>query len=201
MLAPSSTFWRRLTSAARSRMSDVRYRVSSRSSRRARSGTALPRSRPCRRRSAIHSQSRTSVFRPGTALMCWALTRSSSKRPSNRFQIGCQYTPVLSIATWVQPAAASQSAKASRSSVIVPKVRTAWRGRRPGRGVTRQATTVFLCTSSPQHRSYSASMAPPSEWQPDGAPTMYRFCCACFPAGSHRRWCRATPRSNWSAGS
>jgi hypothetical protein len=39
--------------------------------------------------------------------------------------IGFQYTPVLSIATWVAPCSASQSARASRSSVIVPKVRIA----------------------------------------------------------------------------
>ena len=47
---------------------------------------------------------------------------------SSRFQSGFQYTPVLSIATWVQPAASSQSASASRSAVIVPKVRISFAG-------------------------------------------------------------------------
>jgi hypothetical protein len=60
---------------------------------------------------------------------------------------------VLSIATWVQPFPASQSANASSSSVIVPKVRISFTGRPSGPGTTRQATTVRLWMSSPQHRS------------------------------------------------
>ena len=51
----------------------------SRRSRWGRGGMKLLRSKPCRRRSAIHSASLTSVLRPGTFLICWALTTSSSK--------------------------------------------------------------------------------------------------------------------------
>ena len=47
----------------------------------------------------------------------------------------------------------SQSAKASSSLVIVEKVRTAWPS-----GVMTQATTDFLCTSSPQHLSIMLSI-------------------------------------------
>ena len=74
---------------------------------------------------------------------------------------GFQYDPVLSIATWVQPAACSQSASFSRSRVIVLNVRTSRRGLPPIPGVSRHATTVFLCTSSPQHRSCTASTVIP----------------------------------------
>ena len=35
----------------------------------------------------------------------------------------------------------------------------------------------------------------------DAGGVMSRLEVACFPAGSHRRWCHATPRSNGSAGS
>src|SRR5581483_10570462 len=53
----------------------------------------LPRSRPCGNRSAIHSASRTSVLRPGPALICWALITRSSNAPSSRLYPGFQYTP------------------------------------------------------------------------------------------------------------
>src|SRR6266702_6826542 len=60
-------------------------------------------SRPCCNRSAIHSASLTSVFLPGTALICCALTTSTSKLLSSRLNTGFQYTPVASKATCVQP--------------------------------------------------------------------------------------------------
>ena len=47
-------------------------------------GMKLARNKPWRKRSAIHSASRTSVLRPGTALLCWALTTTSAKFPSSR---------------------------------------------------------------------------------------------------------------------
>jgi hypothetical protein len=37
---------------------------------------------------------------------------------------GFQYTPVDSMAAWVTPYSASQSARANKSAVMVPKVRT-----------------------------------------------------------------------------
>jgi hypothetical protein len=44
------------------------------------------------------------------------------------FHTGFQYTPVLSIATWVTCCSASQWAKARKSAVIAPKRRTILRG-------------------------------------------------------------------------
>jgi hypothetical protein len=119
----------------------------------------LARSSPWRSRSAIHSQSRTSVLRPGTFLMCCALTTSTSSVPSSRLYSGFQYTPVDSIATCVQPAATSQSTNASRSAVIVPNVRISLRGVAPAPGTIKQATIVFLCTSTPQQRVCTTSMS------------------------------------------
>lgn len=118
MLAPSSTLAMRFSSAARSRIRLVRYRVSSRSSRSGRSGTKLARSRPCRSRSAIHSASRMSVLRPGTALRWRALATSSSKLPSSTLYTGFPNEPVASMATRLTPASASQAHSASSSRVV-----------------------------------------------------------------------------------
>src|SRR5260221_11796701 len=73
--------------------------------------------------------------------------------------MGFQNTPVDSMATWVQPAAASQSLSANRSLVIVPKVRSCLVGVPSGPGTSRHATTVRLCTSRPPHRGKRISMA------------------------------------------
>src|SRR5437867_5000882 len=59
------------------------------------------------------------------------------------------------MATWVMPAAASQSASRSSSWVVVPKVAISLWGWPSGSGTIRQATTVFLCTSRPAQRGYS----------------------------------------------
>ena len=47
-------------------------------------GEKLPRSSPYRNRPAIHSASFTSVFRPGTALMCWAFITSNVKSKASK---------------------------------------------------------------------------------------------------------------------
>ena len=64
----------------------------------------------------------------------------------------------------------------------MPNVRISLAGRRPDPGTNTHATTVCLCTSSPQHRSYMMSMditsAQPAERR---CPLNHRFCCACFP--------------------
>ena len=57
------------------------------------------------------------------------------------------------MATSLTTCSLSQSAKASRSRVMAPKVRVS----RPS-GVMTQATTDFLCTSKPQHLSKMMSM-------------------------------------------
>ena len=63
------------------------------------------------------------VFRPGTAFICCALTTSTSKEPSHTLYTGFQSTSVDSMATCVHPAAWSQSSRASKSAVMVPKRR------------------------------------------------------------------------------
>src|SRR5215831_9026378 len=72
-------------------------------------GTKLAFSNPCSNKSAIHSASFTSVLRPGTFLMRWALATVSSKSPSRMAYTGFQYTPVDSMATCVQPSACNHS--------------------------------------------------------------------------------------------
>src|SRR5437899_2193143 len=89
-------------------------------------GTKLLRMRPWARRSAIQVASLTSLLRPGMLRLCIALARTSSKWPSSTCHTGFQYTPVDSMATWVQPCVASQSLSASSSGVVEPNVRTAW---------------------------------------------------------------------------
>ncbi len=106
-----------------------------------------------RSRSAIHSASLTSVFLPGTALMCWALRSHTSKLPSRILCTGRQNSPVLSMPTCVTPASASQSESSSNLPVVVPKVRVCLLPT-----PILQATTVFLCTSIPAHASNTTSM-------------------------------------------
>jgi hypothetical protein len=67
---------------------------------------------------------------------------------------GFQESPVLSMATGVQPHASRPSASARRAAVIVANVRVSCPA-----GVTTQATTVFLCTSKPAHRSSMTGIA------------------------------------------
>ncbi len=90
MPAPSSSLSVRLRSAARVPTSALRWRTSSRSTLTSGGGTKLARTSPCRTRSAIHSASFTSVLRPGTALMWWALPTMSVKAPSRAAWTGCQ---------------------------------------------------------------------------------------------------------------
>ena len=66
--ASSSSFSSRCTSRVRSSMTVLRYRVNSRSSRIGGGGTNDGRTNPCSTNCAIHSESLTSVLRPGTAL-------------------------------------------------------------------------------------------------------------------------------------
>src|SRR5262245_6605818 len=131
--------------------------------------------KPCRKRSANHSQSRTSVLRPGTALICRALTNTTCSCPSKILNTGFQSTPVLSIATWLQPASLSQSSKANKSAVMVEKVRISFFP-----ALSKQATTVLACTSIPQPHSYPTCITPPSSsWRENRAPE--RVCSSCSP--------------------
>ena len=85
ILMPASwrTLSRRWTSWALMVTWDLRYRVSSLSSRAAGWGTRLGRTMPWAATSASHSASAMSVLRPGTFFTWRALTnQSSAKRPS-----------------------------------------------------------------------------------------------------------------------
>jgi hypothetical protein len=75
-LIPASciTFSSRWIARVRSSTSVRRYRVKSRSARISAGGTKLGRTNPCSTSSAIHTESATSVFRPGTLRRCSALS-------------------------------------------------------------------------------------------------------------------------------
>ena len=163
-LASSRTFWSRSVCWAISRTSCLRVRVRSRSSWIGAGGTKLLRIRPCASRSAIQVASLTSLLRPGIWRRCIALASTSSNWPSRTCQTGFQKTPVDSIATWVIPRPASQSARASSSRVVVPNVRTSW-VIAPATARRAQATTVFWCTSRPAHRGCIISMGASWSWQ------------------------------------
>ena len=93
--------------------------------------------------------SRTSVLRPGTALMCCGFTSfTSNPASSSTSHTGFQYTPVASIATAVTPSATSQPASSPSDASNVKNVRTSLRRDRPAPGVRTQAVTDRLCTSS-----------------------------------------------------
>jgi hypothetical protein len=108
---------------------------------------------------------------------------------------------VLSIATWVTPLVARQSASWISSSVIVPKLRTSFTGWPLDPGMTRHATTVRLWISSPQHRSNKTSIVASSARRSRGGVLFSSVCCACLPDGSNNRWCLRTPRPKLWAGS
>ena len=81
MLASSSTFWRRLATA-RALLDQVRAVARQVAQFALRGdGMKLPQISPWRSRSAIHSASFTSVFRPGTALMCCGIRHQQRQLP------------------------------------------------------------------------------------------------------------------------
>jgi hypothetical protein len=104
---------------------------------------------------------------------------TTRRKPVSRIlYTGFQYDPVLSIATWLTSASASQSASLSSSRVVVPNVRTSRAGSGPGPGVSRQATTVLLWTSSPAHRGWTTFHGHASCDGREGAHP-FRECLAC----------------------
>src|SRR5262247_2109846 len=111
---------------------------------------------------ASQRASALSVFRPGTFLTWAALTKNTVKVSSRRLETGFQYSPVLSMATWVMLASVSQSAKLSRSRVMVPNVLSSIipsASRPVGSGIMRQAVILFLWTSKPAHRVNTTSIS------------------------------------------
>src|SRR5262245_38672575 len=90
--------------------------------------------------------------------MWWALTSRTANCPSRRFQIGRQYTPVDSMATCVQPAAANHSPRARMSRVMVVNRRVSFRRSPAVSTVVRHATSSCLCTSRPQQHGESTCL-------------------------------------------
>src|SRR5262245_37630068 len=118
--------------------------------------------RPDRLRWASPRASALSLLRPGPCFTCAAWTRKTVKTPSKRGETGRHYAPVLAIATWVIPPAASQSANASRARVMVPNACSSMLPSAccpVGSGVTRHAITVFFWTSPPAPCVKPTSMA------------------------------------------
>ena len=115
-------------------------------------------------------------------MTCAALTSSRPKRSSIMVQSESQYTPVLSSAAWVTPRDANHAASRSRSSVIVPNVRTSFSTPPPGPGTIRQATTLRLWTSNPQHRSSTTCIGPLRVgWRSGGVPPSLRSLLCVLP--------------------
>jgi hypothetical protein len=145
----------------RSCVTAVRNRVTSRGSRTAGGGMKLGRTRPCSMSWAIHTESATSVLRPGTLCMCCALSsqHSTPNSGSSIANTGFQYTPVASIPTNVTACSpTSQSAIRVSPAMVVANVRVSPR-RVPRRlpGTRTVATTLSRCTSSPAQRSTRTS--------------------------------------------
>src|SRR4029453_6265103 len=103
--------------------------------------------------------------------------------------------PVDSSATCVQPAARSQSTSRTSSPVVVPNVRTSWRRSSPrSPGARRQAVTLALCTSSPQHTAYRTSMASSLSAQGDEALTVRKILRVLSRGGTQQS---GVPASAW----
>ena len=89
---------------------------------------------------------------------------------------------------------------------MVVKVRISLTGRPEGGVVIRQATTTFLCTSSPQQNSlrqhvlknfHRLLLPTRSRSEPgEGILLLESFSYACFPSGSDKRGCMRMPGSN-----
>jgi hypothetical protein len=88
--ASSRTLCRRWDSRPRSFTTTVRYRVRSRRARIGFGGTKLGRMRPCSVSSQIHTESATSVFRPGTLCRCSAFSSQHSTWSSSWANTGRQ---------------------------------------------------------------------------------------------------------------
>src|SRR5215470_15728629 len=117
--------------------------------------------RPKRISWAHQRASAWSGFRPGTFLTWAALTKNTVKGSSSRLETGFQYSPVLSMATWVMLASVSQAAQLSRARVIVPNVLSSMipsASRPVGAGIMRQAVIRCLWTSKPAHRVNTTSI-------------------------------------------
>src|SRR5215813_9955170 len=111
------------------------------------------------------------------------------------------------MATWVMLASVSQSAKPSRSRVMVPNVLSSMipSGSWPvGSGTIRQAVILFLWTSKPAHRVNTTSSPHLHASQGlAGYPEQERLPCVrdFLEEAGHSLWCRQVSRSSSVAGS
>src|SRR4029453_11941540 len=160
LMEASSNISSNLTiSRARSPISWVRYRVNIRNRRISGGGTNDGARNPCSSSCAIHSASRTSLLRPGTAFMCAALSNHTSITSSRQENGGFQYVDVDSIAAMLTPASTSQSRITRNDPDMVLNVRVSARRRPLGPGIRTQTVNVSLPTSSPATRSNMTSIA------------------------------------------
>ena len=108
---------------------------------------------------ASHVASFTSLLRPGTFRMCWALASVELESgPRAHARPASSTPPVASIATWVHPCARQpvrqfQQARASSSTPCDVRSVTVWPTTRRA-----QATTCRAWTSNPAHRGYRTSI-------------------------------------------
>jgi hypothetical protein len=161
MPVSSRSLCRRLASRARSWINTLRYRVRSRSSRIGAGGTKLPRNRPCSSNCAIHTQSWTSGFRPGTCLTRAALTSRHVNASSSTAQNGLPVHPRalhrhVGYPMRFQPIPQGHEIRDRRAED--PDMLLAL-SQRPGHADN--AATVCLWTSSPHPRSITCSIPPP----------------------------------------
>jgi hypothetical protein len=84
MEASSNINSNRVVSRVRSPISCIRYRVNIRNRRISGGGTNDGANNPCSNNCAIHSLSRTSLLRPGTAFMCAALSSQTTMTSSRQ---------------------------------------------------------------------------------------------------------------------
>src|SRR4030095_3555895 len=149
-------------------------------------------SSPCCNNCAIHSASLTSVLRPGTALMCCALTTSSSICPSRMLYTGFQSTALASLAS-----KHLRSPLADRPPPLPPPPRFI---APPQAGhdhllVHVQPTAALV---ENLHDRLLSRFHPAAS---GGILESKSLLCALLPAESNKTWCLRTPRSNSFAGS
>ena len=158
----------------------------------------LARSRPWRSRSASHSQSFTSVLRPGTALMWRGVDQQEARTGPPAGSTPASSRPrSISIATWVTRPPPSQSAKLEQ--VLASSSRRSespcWAGSPcPGRSDRRRPCAYGHPARSTAHAELP-SATPPIRDRRSGMPLVCRFWSACFPTGSNTRWCLGASRS------
>src|SRR6266566_979518 len=102
------------------------------------------------------------------------------------------------MATCVHPHASSQAESASKSTVIVPKVRISWLQPPCPSGVNTQATTVFLWTSKPAHRSYMMCITTSVGRRHGGHGHLKRQILTCVLKGNSWRCLQVSGSDCWS---